>query len=273
MYPGYSPADHIYGEAAQEYGTEWAKVKKDDVEHKPDRNGPEYVVGQARIQKRKQVEEVRRKNSLDEGVKANGNNVSPRRGSTSEPNAATSNNDTPAAEDGNPYFVIDTNPTPVNIPDRTSGHKSKKVKTKHDSSTNDAPVVEEDDISAEVEARMKAKAEKREKKKDKKRKRETDDSTTLTENADASMADPVAVTKAMEKPKKKKVKKNEDAAAAEKSAAANGAADGSKKRSKKEKKEKKRATTDEIEDTPATNRGEADAEGGKKKKRKKNAEA
>jgi hypothetical protein len=280
MYPGYSPADHIYGEASQEYGSEWSRAKKEGKEPKLDpTRGPEYVVGSSRIGKRKQLEEVQKGLSTDDGQPTSSRAES----STKESNASIP----PAkpsegiADTGNPYFVVDTQPTPVNIPDHTTAtaetsHKSKKSKTKHEDPKTATPIIETEDISAEVEARMKSKEGKRDKKdkkdsiKEKKRKRETDDSTTLAEVTETATAEPVVAdaSTTAEKPKKKKAKKGEEVA--EVAADTNGASASVEKKSKKDKKERKREAADVVAEESAVN-GDADADGGKKKKRKKNS--
>ena len=121
-------------------------------------------------------------------------------------------------EDGNPYFVIDTNPTPVNIPvipnrsikrsmelqspDETAAKKSKKSKTHHGSDSIGLATekhVEFEDISGEVDARLKEKEEKRKRKEERKRKRQSETSIIDTE--------PVEEAVEVEKPKRKKTKK------------------------------------------------------------------
>ena len=162
--------------------------------------------------------------------------------------------------DGNPYFVIDTNPTPVNIPvnpnrsikrsmesqspDETAAKKSKKSKTHHGGD----PVglgtekhVEFEDISGEVDARLKEKEEKRKRKEERKRKRQSESSIIDTE--------PVVEVIEAEKPKRKKTKKlaeglenklTSDEAIMKKRPGSNdeGQADKGKKKKKRQKKNK-----------------------------------
>ena len=59
MYPGYSPADHQYGKAAQEVGQEWAEAKRKGVEFQPAKDGPQYEIGQASKRRKKSIEETR----------------------------------------------------------------------------------------------------------------------------------------------------------------------------------------------------------------------
>ncbi|KAI9793910.1 MAG: hypothetical protein M1816_007162 [Peltula sp. TS41687] len=133
-----------------------------------------------------------------------------------------------AVEPDNPYFVIDTNPTPVNIPPLGGGmasHKrtldepgraeeatadapaSKKVKVKpavEPEVKPKPPTVEFEDISAEVDARMKEKEEKRKNKDKKKRKRESGGYSAVLE----SMVQRNTQEAEVEPPKQKKVKKS-----------------------------------------------------------------
>ena len=59
MYPGYSPADHQYGKAAQEVGQEWAEAKRKGVKFQPAKDGPQYEIGQASKRRKKSIEETR----------------------------------------------------------------------------------------------------------------------------------------------------------------------------------------------------------------------
>ena len=233
MYPGYSPADHEYGKAAEEYGKAVAEAKRRGVEI-PKHPDIDYQIGQgkgvkrkslAQLRELKQGSELKRGSSGSEGEgparkhKVNGDSSSSHmknEGSSSQTVGAE-------AEDENPVFVIDTKPTPVSIPhhlssqskrDReerdTAGLKPKKSKTKHsgDLLSADKNADETEDISAEVEARMKAKEEKRKLKEEKKRKRESEKSEVAATTEPAN----VATMEIEEKPKKKKnkVKHSED---------------------------------------------------------------
>ena len=59
MYPGYSPADHLYGEAAQEFGQEWSEAKKQGAKFQLAENGPQYEFGQSGKRRKKSIEETR----------------------------------------------------------------------------------------------------------------------------------------------------------------------------------------------------------------------
>ena len=265
MYPGYSPADHVYGDAAQEFGTAVSIAKAKGIEIPSEPDGPEYQIAQARGIKMRTLAQVRAAKA------ARGEGSGSGTGSGSDAQAASARTIGPvtnghakqgAGEDGteegeSQFFVIDTNPTPVNLPgiiskstkrtseDRsppepTEKKKSKKVKTKHD---GELPLnvenerVELEDISEEVDARLKEKEEKRKRKEEKKRKRESEGSNLTAEK----VADAVAE---MEKSKKKKSKKSEGGDMLEKSAL----------------KKRHGASDEEV----------GDGEGKKKKKRKKN---
>lgn len=233
MYPGYSPADHEYGKAAEEYGKAAAearargeKVHFDDLE---------YEIGQAKGIKRRTLAGIREAKVAREGA---GKGVGSGTGSGSDsaigptpPNpaatngtAATAKVEQTAPEGDNPYFVIDTKPTPVNLsgtshqttkrsasppPEPHEGKKHKKQKKKHEGELpkgEEADKVEFEDISGEVDARMKEKEEKRKRKEEKKRKRESAGEPASTvpvpESADAALE--------AEKPKKKKSKHPSD---------------------------------------------------------------
>ena len=213
MYPGYSPADHQYGEAAQEFGSEWSAAKAKGIEFKPAPDGPEYQFGQAKGVKRRTLAKIREaKAARGEGTgSGTGSGSGSGSGSDTAVPPAVSNGSAPkkvyskakAAEEkaedqsgdgNNPYFVIDVNPTPVNIPGvsvhlpkRTSEgqpesatveKKPKKPKQKHEGSLPGAAEkkVEFEDISDEVDARLKEKEERRKRKEEKKRKRDSDGS-------------------------------------------------------------------------------------------------
>lgn len=126
-------------------------------------------------------------------------------------------------EKGKPLFVIDVNPTPVDLGgiaiispkrgaslgDNDEGKKIKRAKTYHNDNDNgtfppaEAEVeVEFEDISQEVDARLKEKEEKRKRKKEKKRK------------TGAYVPEATATIEEPERPKKKKKKsrQNHDAA-------------------------------------------------------------
>ncbi|MCJ1376924.1 hypothetical protein MMC17_000014 [Xylographa soralifera] len=228
MYPGYSPADHEYGKAAQEFGQQWSAAKSQGVEFQPTPDGPQYEFSQAKGVKRGTLAKIRAaKAVLGEGSGSglgSGLDAAPLPVATNGIHPSTQREDVHSEDDenqgANPYFVVDTNPTPVNLPGlshkpakRASsteapaepvGVKPKKAKTKHDGAvlTGNEKRVEFEDISGEVDARMKEKAEKRKRKEEKKRKRESGESIGLEAVAES------------EKPKKKKSKKLEGVAEA-----------------------------------------------------------
>ncbi len=241
MYPGYSPADHIYGEAAAEYGVMIAEAKRQgkQIERNPD--GVEYVVGQSQLSLREQLEELRksREAMAKKSTKATAKRTREEQTDDGEPMEGVEQSTEPEQ-----LFIIDSNPMPLNALQNTSdtsskaknkandkakrrisfteeqsnatanaleeGHKKKKIKTAEAESaqiSKPKPLVEEYDISAEVDARHKEKEERRKRKEEKKRKRESGSS--LTEAA-ALQAEEVKAEKPSKKKKKKKAKDGED---------------------------------------------------------------
>lgn len=289
VYPGYSPADHIYGEAAQEYGQLAADVRKQGIDFKLDQQGPEYVVGQTSKAKKEQLAKV--SDQIRSARKQQDNPAD----HAQELDSAAEGDHTEAGtepmegvEETRPMFFIDSNPTAVIMNDTTrdqsygklkNQEKQKKRRKSHEADkaehvnttggaisakkaktssetalaitdedstekqenkdkelkraateegdgydkeitsqfehlskktkTADEPVIEEDDIEAEVESRLKAKAEKRRLKEEKKRKRESGDALTVTlqpskDPSTESKHQPLVVD--VEKPKRKKVK-------------------------------------------------------------------
>ena len=220
MYPGYSPADHAYGSAAQEYGKWAAEARKEgqDVKHPQ----AEYELGQAKGLKRTTLAAIREAKLAREGGSGSGTGSGSDAVSDShskkktEHTAGPSQQASPPPEGDNPYFVVDTKPTPVNLPGMTQlpakrgaspeeepveSKKHKKAKRKHD---GEIPKVEQgvefEDISGEVDARLKAKEEKLKRKKEKKRKRESGEEPLVSG----------VLSTSTEKPKKKKHKDKEE---------------------------------------------------------------
>ena len=133
------------------------------------------------------------------------------------------NNDDATFEKQEPSFVIDVDPTPVNfaeiatksrkrvfsIGDHREANKTKKSKTRHNDDEQPSspanPEIEFEDISQEVDARLKEKEEKR-KRKERKRKKIAD----VESNVTGRDADTIAEGPARLK-KKKKVKNSDDA--------------------------------------------------------------
>jgi hypothetical protein len=233
MYPGYSPADHIYGEAAQEYGEHAAVLKRNGIDLKSDLDGPQYVVGQSKKPRRLSQEPKSLSGSVS-SASAHNVNVQDQGGEPME-----------GVEQSigvSQYFVIDSKPTPLNeLGDmqkqkNKANDKAKRRVSFKDEQDDEAPshevsdapnfkkvkisapeshaavnaesAVREEDISAVVEARLKAKEEKRKIQEEKKRKRDSADS---VDNAQAhtstTLADDDVETSAAEKPKKKMHKK------------------------------------------------------------------
>lgn len=148
MYPGYSPADHEYGKAAEEFGHSAGKMKAQGLE--PEYGDLDYKIGQAKgalkkpktigeireereeMEKRKireEMEEMEKRNaeSAAESESCSGfDNLAKRpkqtnaktatngqSSSVKEPETVTAG--AQAGGDGEVFF-IDTNPTPVNLP-------------------------------------------------------------------------------------------------------------------------------------------------------------
>jgi len=276
MYPGYSPADHIYGEAANEYGKAVAEAKRLGLPIPADPNGPQYVEGQSIVSKKQALA----------NANANANSSQALSGSSTAEltKSPRQNAEQKAGDETNgdvPLFVIDSNPTPVNL-QQAEDEKTKKSekKKRRTSTTKDgeprkkkaktvasepeadpeemdgvepttapaAPVVDTEDISADVDARLKAKEEKRKRKEgkaEKKRKRSQEDSSMVV----GEVEDAPAVAVESSKPSKKKVKTDE-AAQGEKAV-------------KKSKKDKKRHMGEEEAESEVIANGE-----GKKKSKK-----
>lgn len=285
MYPGYSPADHIYGEAAAEYGAIIAEARRQGKEIKTDSNGIEYIVSQSQLSAREQLEEVKKSFVAKEVGQG---------GETSEEAEQDQKNGEPMegveqTADTSQLFMFDSNPTPVNVLQhqldtslsksknkandkakrRVSGaqeevnaagalpeesHRKKKVKVakKKEDSAASKPLVEEDDISAEVDRRLKEKEERRRRKAEKKRKRESGSSQTgVTE----------AVSIQVEKPEKKKHKKDEKLEGVQEAEPL--ASEGTN--SKNERKKKRSSTNSEV-----AGENDIDVESENAKKKRKN---
>ena len=282
MYPGYSPADHEYGKAAEEYGQLVAKAKAMGIEIKHE--DAEYEIGQAKGVKRKTLAALKEVKAAKGGTSGAGTSTASEasiKSKTKEPaitngHASTGKVEEARPEGDNPYFVIDTNPTPVKIPgmsfqtskqndippEAVEAKKHKKAKKKHDGEMpkgEDSHQLKTEDISEQVDARMKEKEKKKKMKEEKKRKRESE-------------GEPVAA--AVEQP--------EPAAAKPSSIITPGEADRPKKKKKKVKHpeqetlpdrtvvvSKKRASEEEEEDKGGVENNEEEGTS-KNKKRKKN---
>ena len=294
MYPGYSPADHVYGTAAMEYGSAAAKARAQGIELKP-AGGIEYEVGQGKGLKRKKLAEMRARSSQDGSGSGSGSgtdNAPPTtNGKTLEPKTEKSTvPEEPTAGDQLAFF-IDTEPSPVDLlaaekalkrdprePIPLEETKPKKVKKKHEGKGPDAPLkgqIETEDIKAEVDERMKQKEERRRKKEEKKRKLEA-------ETPGVKLSEEPATASADDKKRKRDSEGSADLTA--EAVADNGAAEKPKKKKSKKEKEKKtelnKEATQEAENVgqaqevskkrPVEDEHDAgEAEGNKKKKKRK----
>ena len=239
MYPGYSPADHIYGEAAAEYGAMIAEARRQGKEIKSDPNGIEYVVGQSQLSAREQLEEVKKSFAAKKAQRNATSTEAERDQENGEPMEGVEQ-----TADLSQLFMVDANPTPVsalqNVAENSSSkgknkandkakrsvslledqanavgeapedsHQPKRMKTSkaEEATIEPKPLVEEDDISAEVDRRLKEKEERRRRKMEKKRKRESDSS--QVERVETA-EEPVEETQ-IAKPDKKKHKKDKRA--------------------------------------------------------------
>ena len=183
MYPGYSPADHIYGEAAAEYGQHASKAKQGgtEIEHP---EGMEYQIAQSKMSKQKVQEraQARKRDSTSMEKSAPRDTLEPKthgRATTSPDQEAA------AKQDEQPLFVVDTQPMKVDLPEMP---KKKRAKRSH---KGDLPIGDEgEDISAEVDAKLKEKREKKKhRKEEKKRKRDSDDAKPKKKHKDETAQD------------------------------------------------------------------------------------
>lgn len=227
MYPGYSPGHFEYGKAAEEFGRYASEAKRQGKDIKLD--GVDYEVGQSKGLGHLTLAQIR----AAKGEKSTTGSGSDSGAGPSGLSAATKKGKIPDGGDenhgaGEQMFFMDSNPTPVNLPgaanssakrralpEPVEANTSKKQKKNHDGratqSNNPAedpaePVrVEFEDISGEVDARLKEKEEKRKRKKEKeakKRKRESERLSIITAEAPPATDSP--------KPKNKKMKKSDE---------------------------------------------------------------
>ena len=204
-----------------------AQVRAQGIDFKPPKDAPQYEVGQARGTKKQTLAGIR----AARGENVNGGSGS---GTDLQVDESTKPKETmkgdagsakqsvkqgKLSEEAKPLYVVDVKPTPVNIPGmpppalkrtsesevpprQTETTKSKKLKTKHDGEMPKATAinkVELEDISEEVDARLREKEERRKRKEEKKRKRGTEDS-------DAVVADSTEPDLDAEKLKKRRKK-------------------------------------------------------------------
>jgi hypothetical protein len=289
MYPGYSPADHIYGEAAQEFGERAAELKRQGMDLKLDPNGPEYVVGQNKKPRRLSQEVEPAQSTSISLANAPDDNV---QNGQAEPMEGVEQ-----SVSDSQYFVIDSKPTPVaelgeiqkqknkandkakrrvsfkeeqevavTKTDGSDAPRSKKVKVttvEPSARPGSESVVQEEDISAEVEARLEAKEERRKRKEEKKRKRDSEDSLARDQanSAPTSTHGPVE-TSSTDKPKKKKHKSEANEINSEAEPAANA------KEDNKSKKERKKAKKGEMGEQATIGSVTSDNEKPRKKRKK-----
>ena len=272
MCPDYSLVDHRWENAAEEFGVKVAFAEAQGKEHKPSEDGPQYETGQAKRSARQTLAQMRVSKARPE--KGNGAGAESRSkhtvklgtAHTTKSNGASQAQSEPTSDLGNPYFVIDVNPTPVaiprlahrpfkrssedrNSPDMNEARKHKKAKKEHN---DDLPMtvsneqVEFEDISGEVDLRMKEKEEKRKRKEEKKRKREAEGS---SGGVDADVSKIANETEAVEKRKKKKKTKVDDGADVSEIVSKRSLGEGEKESEldgKKKKKRKKNKDTQEL---------------------------
>ncbi|KAI4088951.1 MAG: hypothetical protein LQ344_005702 [Seirophora lacunosa] len=218
MYPGYSPANHEYGKAAEEFGRYASEAKKKGLQVEAE--GIDYKVGQSRGLGHMTLAQIRaanaKKGGAGSGSDAGSTPAAPQASKAAEKKKKEDEAETQTA--GEQMFFMDSNPTPVNLstaanssakrkatPDPVEVNTSKKQKKKqHAAGGSPAPDdaqepiepvrIEFEDISGEVDARLAEKEERRKRKEQKKRKRESEGSGVV----------PAAA--AADKPEKKKVK-------------------------------------------------------------------
>lgn len=234
MYPGYSPADHIYGEAAQEYGAHFSELKRNGLESQTDANESEDA-------KRWKRNSERSNQLRDETKPTTDSSVRSQTGSDQHGDGEPMEGVEPYTYQTQ-YFVIDSKPTPLKDLGETQKHRNKandkakrrvSFKDEQDPGTisldhSDAPrskkaknatleppstaassnpTPPEENFSAEVEARLKAKEEKRRLREEKKRKRDSGASQINDQvNTTSAAVTESAETSSAEKPKKKKPK-------------------------------------------------------------------
>ncbi|KAL8714051.1 MAG: hypothetical protein Q9225_006654 [Loekoesia sp. 1 TL-2023] len=215
MYPGYSPGHFEYGKAAEEFGRYASEARKKGIEVKPE--GMDYKLGQSKGLAHMNLAQIRA---------ANAEKTDAGSGSENEPQAAKGKEN---HETEDQMFFMDSNPTPVNVvsavnssvkrkatPEPVEANIPKRQKKKHSDQsagvdgvdrTVDEPVrVEFEDISGEVDARLKEKEERRKRKQqikeEKKRKRESEGSSAVIAEASSTVD--------LSKPKKKKTRQAEN---------------------------------------------------------------
>ena len=236
MYPGYSPADHEYGQAAEEFGRYASEAKMRGEEVKLP--GIDYEFGQGKGIKRKTLTEIRAAQEAKERGSGSGSgsgsdnpvkSAAQGEPSTTKSNGAITNGNTepaitsPEPQEGgdNPYFVVDTQPMKINLPHallnqqkrsassdpQPSLEESKEHKKAKKSHEGDLPTGEGyEDINDEVDAKLKEKEEKKKRKEERKRKRESAGEAGGS-TQEANMTTTTEKTEAEPSPQKKKKKR------------------------------------------------------------------
>lgn len=232
--PGSSPADSIHGEAASEAETWIAAARAQGVYLKP-ASDVECETEQNKPAKRTSLAEIKTGEAPkeDSGGGPGSGTDAPQpaingHSDQSKPTEDTTKDSKPgqaALGTDQQAFFIDTQPTPVDLPFATKkaskrsspeqalteGSKPKKVKQKHEGSPPAPPApgqIEREDITAEVDARMKEKEARRKRKVEKKRKRDSEELTGV-------LGETVNEATKSDKPKKKKLKRDGDAKGSE----------------------------------------------------------
>ena len=197
MYPGYSPKDHQYGKAAEEFGKEWSEARKRGIEFDAGPDGPEYEFGQSKGAKKRRL-------NLDESGEPGEVNGAQTKSEQAAMDGATQEAASAQLTGDDPLFFFDSNPTPVKgtghprhglfttdpLPRSDSGASSKKSKKSNDAkdkpdatketTSNEEPVIEFENIDRAVDAHLKLKQEARKNKKDHKRKRDPESTVVAT---------------------------------------------------------------------------------------------
>jgi hypothetical protein len=220
MYPGYSPADHKYGQAAEEFGRTWAQAKRKGVDFPSHSDGPEYEFGQGKGAKRRKSDSAEKPNLRQDQDMQD----TPMNDATDDTTTVTTN--------APQLFIIDSNPTPINVAalqgkkhaslsNEPDENKSKKSKKSHNPISPDtvsqgkakesfSPVIEYENIDAEVDAALREKKARWNGEKAEKRKRESDSSNDERAAQGSENTAGEGGNVQSDRPKKKKSKKNKD---------------------------------------------------------------
>ena len=148
MYPGYSPADVLYGDPAREFGEQWTLAKEQGAEFNTEPDGPQYELGQAKgVRKhKKSIEQVREELAAKGEPLASipkpgtpGTQTQP--GPETQREAPSSSASShigkdrsaprptgPSTNQETPLCIVDTKPTPVDLPLIAPSKKAKMTK-------------------------------------------------------------------------------------------------------------------------------------------------